>query len=76
MATPYIVIVDLLVIIFFIVAFLTAEKKGKFLLAGIMVVLFALPYVFPIPLLSWIVYFAKICFGISCYIFVKRYGFL
>jgi hypothetical protein len=76
MTIPYIVIIDLLVIIFFILAVLTAERKGKLILTGIMALLFALPYLFHVPLLSWVIYFAKIIFGLSCYFFIRWHGLL
>ncbi len=76
MSTPYSIIINFLVIVFFILAFLSGELKVKFMLLGVMVLLFGLPYFISLGSLSWIFYAAKIVFGLFCYLFIRRQGYL
>lgn len=76
MKSPYQLIINFLVIVFFVLAFLSAELKNKLILLGIMILLFGLPYIISFDSLSWIVYGARIVFGLACYIFIRRQGFL
>ena len=76
MKSPYQIIINFLVIVFFVLAFLSAELKKKLILLGIMILLFGLPYIISFNSLSWILYAARIVFGLVCYIFIRRQGFL
>ncbi len=76
MRSPYYIIVNFLVIVFFVLAFLSAELRKKLILLGIAVLLFGLPYIISFDGLSWILYAARIVFGLACYIFIRRQGFL
>jgi len=76
MTSPYQLIINFLVIVFFVLAFLSAELKKKLILLGIMILLFGLPYIISFNSLSWILYAARIVFGLVCYIFIRRQGFL
>ncbi len=73
---PYPLIINFLVLVFFLLAFFSAEGKGKLILLGIAVLLFGLPYIFSLGSLFWIFYTARIIFGLGCYIFIRRQGFL
>ena len=73
---PYPLIINFLVLVFFLLAFLSAEGKAKLILLGIAVLLFGLPYLFSLRSLFWIFYAARIVFGLGCYIFIRRQGFL
>lgn len=76
MRSPYQLIINFLVIVFFVLAILSAELKKKLILLGIMILLFGLPYIISFNSLSWILYAARIVFGLACYIFIRRQGFL
>jgi predicted MFS family arabinose efflux permease len=76
MKSPYQIIINFLVIVFFVLAFLSAELKKKLILLGIMILLFGLPYIISFNSLSWTLYAARIVFGLACYIFIRRQGFL
>jgi len=73
---PYMPILNLIVIIFFTLAFLTADIKVKIILAAVMALLFILPHFFPIPALGGIYFIGKIIFGVGCYIFIRWHGYL
>jgi hypothetical protein len=73
---PYPLIINFLVLVFFILAFLSAELKVKSILLGIAILLFGLPYVLSLGALSWIFYAGKVFFGLGCYIFIRKQGFL
>jgi hypothetical protein len=73
---PYPLIINLLVLVFFLLAFLSAEIKAKSILLGIAVLLFGLPYILPLGGLSWIYYSGRVFFGLGCYIFIRKQGFL
>lgn len=71
----YLLIVNLITLIVFIFAFLTAETKGKIILAIIMALLFILPYLFPIREVEWATFAGKIIFSFGCYLYIRMHGF-
>lgn len=73
---PYPIIINFLVLVFFLLAFLSAEIKGKLILLGIAVLLFGLPAIVSFGSLAWIIYAAKVVFGLGCYLFIRKQGFL
>ncbi len=73
---PYPLIINFLVLVFMALAFLSAERKARMILLAIAVLLFGLPYVLPLGNLAWIFYAGKVIFGLGCYIFIRKQGFL
>jgi hypothetical protein len=73
---PYPLIINLLVLIFFLLAFFSAENRGKLILLGIAVVLFGLPYIISFGSTAWILYGARVIFGMGCYLFIRKQGLL
>jgi hypothetical protein len=73
---PYPLIINFLVLVFFLLAFLSAELKGKLILLGIAALLFVLPAIVSFGNVAWIVYAAKVIFGLACYLFIRKQGFL
>lgn len=73
---PYPIIINFLVLVFFLLAFLSAELKGKLILLGIAVLLFGLPAIVSFGSVFWIVFGAKVIFGLGCYLFIRKQGFL
>jgi len=73
---PYPLIINFLVLVFFLLAFLSAEFKGKLILLGIAIVLFGLPYIIFFGSVAWIVYAARVIFGLGCYLFIRKQGLL
>ena len=73
---PYPVIINFLVLVFFLLAFLSAKLKGKLILLGIAVLLFGFPAIVSFGNVAWIVYAAKVIFGLGCYLFIRKQGFL
>jgi hypothetical protein len=73
---PYPIIINFLVLVFFLLAFLSAELKGKLILLGIVALLFGLPAIVSFGNMSWIMYAAKVIFGLGCYLFIRKQGFL
>lgn len=73
---PYPIIINFLVLVFFLLAFLSAELKGKLILLGIAILLFGLPTIISFGSVAWIVYAAKVIFGLGCYLFIRKQGFL
>lgn len=73
---PYPIIINFLVLVFFLLAFLSAELKGKLILLGVTVLLFGLPYIVSFESLAWVVYAGKVIFGLVCYLFIRRQGYL
>jgi hypothetical protein len=73
---PYPAIINFLVLVFFLLAFLSAEQKGKLILLGIAVLLFGLPAIISFGSIAWIVYAARVIFGLGCYLFIRKQGFL
>jgi predicted MFS family arabinose efflux permease len=69
-------IINFLVIVFFVLAFLSANLKKKLILLGIMVLLFGFPSIISFGSLFWILNAARIVFGFACYIFIRKQGFL
>ena len=68
-------IANIIVLIIFIVAFITAETKGKIILATIMALLLILPYLFLIREVELACFVGKAIFGIACYLYSKMHGF-
>jgi len=73
---PYPTIINFLVLVFFLLAFLSAELKGKLILLGVAVLLFGLPYIISFGSVAWIVYAARVIFGLGCYLFIRKQGLL
>jgi len=73
---PYPIIINFLVLVFFLLAFLSAEFKGKLILLGIAVLLFGLPAIVSFGSVAWMIYAAKVLFGLGCYLFIRKQGFL
>ena len=73
---PYPMIINFLVLVFFLLAFFSAELKGKGILLGIVVLLFGLPALISFGNMAWIVYAARVIFGVGCYLFIRKQGFL
>ena len=73
---PYMLIVNIITLIVFIFAFITAEAKGKIILATIMALLLILPYLFPIREVELASFAGKVIFAIGCYLYIKMHGFL
>jgi hypothetical protein len=73
---PYPLIINFLVLVFILLAFLSAELKGKLFLLGIAVLLYGLPAIISFGSVAWIVYAAKVIFGLGCYLFIRKQGFL
>ena len=73
---PYPIIINFLVLIFFLLAFLSAEFKGKMIILGIAVVLFGLPTIVSLGSIAWAVYAGKVIFGLGCYLFIRKQGLL
>jgi hypothetical protein len=73
---PYPLIVNFLVLVFFLLAFLSAELKGKSILLGIAILLFGLPYIISFGSVTWILYAARVIFGLACYLFIRKQGLL
>ncbi len=73
---PYPLIINFLVLVFFLLAFLSAELKAKGILLGIAVILFGLPALISFGNMTWIVYAARVIFGLGCYLFIRKQGFL
>ena len=69
-------IINFLVLVFFLLAFLSAEYKGKLILLGIAAVLFGLPYLISFGSVAWMVYAARVIFGLACYLFIRKQGLL
>ncbi len=73
---PYPLIINFLVLVFFLLAFFSAELKGKMILLGIAALLFGLPMLVSFGSVTWIVYTARVIFGLGCYLFIRKQGFL
>jgi len=73
---PYPIIINFLVLVFFLLAFLSAELKGKLILLGTVILLFGLPAIVSFGNVAWIVYAARIIFGLGCYLFIRKQGLL
>ena len=73
---PYPMIINFLVLVFFLLAFLSAEYKGKLILLGIAAFLFGLPYLISFGSVAWMVYAARVIFGLACYLFIRKQGLL
>jgi hypothetical protein len=68
---PYQLLVNIIVFIIFIVAFITADTRGKIILGLIMASLFILPFMFPFRVIKWACLVGKAIFGIGCYFYIK-----
>jgi hypothetical protein len=71
---PYLLIVNIITLIIFIFAFITAETKGKIILATIMALLLIIPYLFPIREVEFVCFIGKVIFGIGCYLYIRMHG--
>jgi hypothetical protein len=71
----YLLIVNIITLLAFIFAFITAETKGKIILAIIMALLFILPHLFPIREVEYICYAGRVIFAIWCYLYIRMHGF-
>jgi len=74
---PYGIILNIIVVAAFVLAFIKAEMKGRIILATIMGILILLPQVISMTYTSWIwwVHFlAKVVFGLCCLIYFKWAG--
>jgi hypothetical protein len=76
MKNPYLLFINIVVLAIFYFAFITAEAKGKIILATIMALLFILPYLFPICEVEWASFAGKVIFSTGCYLYIKMHGFL
>jgi len=74
MRNPFLPVVNLIVIVAFVFAFVAAETKHRIIIVTIMALLFILPSFFQSPALGWIFYAGKVIFGIGCYIYIKWRG--
>lgn len=72
---PYGLILNLIILIAFILAFIKAQKlTTQMILAGIMTLIIFLPQLIniePASLMWWVHYAGKVVFGLFCLIFVK-----
>jgi len=73
---PYLPLINFVVFIIFIFAFITAEIRGKIILVVIMALLFILPYLFPFSAVVWACFVGKVIFGIACFLYIRVHGFL
>lgn len=73
---PYPIIINFLVLVFFLLAFFSAELKGKLILLGVAAVLFGVPYIISFGSAAWVLYALRVIFGLVCYLFIKKRGFL
>jgi membrane protein YdbS with pleckstrin-like domain len=71
----YLLIVNIITLIVFIFAFITAEAKGKIILAIITALLFILPRLFPFRGVEYSCSAGKIIFTIGCYLYLRMHGF-
>jgi hypothetical protein len=69
-------IINFLVLVFALLAFLSAELKGKLIVLGIAAILFGLPYIISFGSVTWILYAARVIFGLGCYLFIRKQGLL
>ncbi len=67
---PYEHLLNIIVLIIFIVAFVTADTRGKIILSLIIVSLFILPFIFPFRAVGWACYIGKAIFGVGCYFYI------
>ncbi len=68
---PYELLVNIIVLIIFIIAFITADTRGKIILTLIMALLFISPFMFSFPVFRWVCFVGKAIFGIGCYFYIK-----
>jgi len=76
---PYKVILNLIIVVAFVFAFIKAENKGKLILATIMALIIIFPKVVNMTLFNWVwwmYYISKLVFGLCCLIYIKfnRFG--
>jgi hypothetical protein len=67
-------VINLIVIVIFVYAFLNAEAKGRVIMTVILALLFILPLLFTASAIYWICYAGKIILGLTCYLYVKGKG--
>jgi hypothetical protein len=74
---PYGIILNIIIIAAFVLAFIRAEMKGRIVLAAIMGILILFPQVVPMMPASWLWWVhsvAKVIFGLCCLIYFKWVG--
>jgi hypothetical protein len=69
--SSYLLVMNVIVVVAFVFAFLIAENRGKLILAIIMALLFLFPKILPSPSLHWVYYAARVIFGLACIITFK-----
>ncbi|UCE23031.1 MAG: hypothetical protein JSV46_02890 [Candidatus Aminicenantes bacterium] len=67
-------VINLIVIVIYVYAFLNAEAKGRVIMTAILALLFILPVLFSAPAVFWVCYAGKVIFGLSCYLYIKGKG--
>ncbi len=75
MREPYRLIINFLVIVFFLLAFLSVDKKRKAILAAVMLLLYGIPPFLPFDP-GWALAAGKVFFGLVCYLMIRRSGYL
>lgn len=76
MGIPYGAILNLIAIFLFVFAFLSGETKSRIIFTSILILLFILPLILPVPAIGWAVYAGKVVYIISCYLYIKSRGYL
>lgn len=74
---PYGVVLNIIIIAAFVLAFIRAEMKGRIVLAAIMGILILLPQVVsvvPTTCVWWVHFVAKVVFGLCCLMYFKWTG--
>ncbi len=67
-------VINLIVIVIFVYAFLNAEAKSRVIMTAILALLFILPVLFSASAVFWVFYAGKVIFGLSCYLYIKGKG--
>lgn len=67
-------VINLIIIVIFVYAFLNAEAKGRFIMSIILALLFILPVLSSASAVFWVCYAGKVIFGLSCYLYIKGKG--
>jgi hypothetical protein len=68
---PYELLLNIIVVIIFIIAFISTDTKGKIILSLIMATLFILPFMFPFRIMKGACFAGKAIFSIACYFYIK-----
>jgi hypothetical protein len=67
-------VINLIVIVIYVYAFLNAEAKSRVMMTVILALLFVLPVLFSASAVFWVCYAGKVIFGLSCYLYIKGKG--